>query len=174
LLHAIALTILSLSLLPVATQAPAGLEAETIPNLTRPRPGLACAGQPAPDTLKRLAALGFRTVVNLRTSGEPGVAGEAEAVEAQGLRYASIPVRAETFSSGDVDAVAAVIDDPEAGSVLLHCGSSNRVGAVMAVLAAREGRSLEEALEEGRASGLRGDSMVAAAERVIASEASRR
>jgi len=172
--HALVVSALSLALLPLASQAPESVEPATIPNYSRTRPGLACAGQPSPEGLKRLGELGFHTVINLRTEGEPGTAGEAEAVEALGLRYVSVPVRAESFSSADVDAVAAVLDDAEAGPVLLHCGSSNRVGAVIAVLAWRESRDVEQALAEGRASGLRSDSMIAAAERVIASESAGR
>jgi uncharacterized protein (TIGR01244 family) len=102
------------------------------------------------------------------------VEGEAAAIEAEGLRYVSVPLRPESFSTADVDAVAAVLDDPEAGPVLLHCGSSNRVGGVIAVLAFREGRSAEEALEAGRAAGLSSESMVAAARRVIDEEGAAR
>jgi uncharacterized protein (TIGR01244 family) len=145
-----------------------------IPDYSRPRPGLACAGQPSAEGIQRLSELGFRTVINLRTEAEPGVPEAAAAVQAQQLRYVSVPVRPDSFSSDDVDAVAAVLEDPDAGPVLLHCGSSNRVGGVIAVLAWRDGRTPEQALEEGRAAGLRSDSMVAAVERVIAEESTRR
>ena len=43
------------------------------------------------------------------------------------------------------------------GKVLMHCGSGNRVGAMMALRARWvQGRSAEEALAIGRSSGLKG------------------
>ncbi len=131
------------------------------------RPDLAAAGQPTAAGLAELKALGFRTVVNLRTEGE-GAADERAVVEGQGLRYVNVPITPERFSLADVEAVQKVIDDPAAGPVLLHCASSNRVGAVWAVIQARQGRSLEEAEAEGRAAGLRSPTMLDAVRRVLA------
>ena len=82
--------------------------------------------------------MGFRTVVNLRPETE-GPADERAVVEAQGLRYVSIPVTADTFSLADVEALEKVLADPAAAPVLLHCGSSNRVGAAWAVDPGPEG-----------------------------------
>ncbi len=84
--------------------------------------------------------MGFRTVVNLRTEKE-GAAEERAVVEAQGLRYVWVPVTADSFSLADVDAVQKVLDDPSSGPVLLHCASSNRVGAVWAVIQSRKGKT---------------------------------
>lgn len=169
-MHTTLSAVLVAVLMPAGGQVPESADADAIRNYTRVRPDLAAAGQPSAEALEHLGEMGFRSVINLRTPGEAGVADEAGMVEAQGLRYVSVPVSPDTFSSDDVDAVAAVLRDPEAAPVLLHCASSNRVGAVIAVLAAREGRDLDEALEAGRDAGLRSDSMVAAAERLIAAE----
>jgi uncharacterized protein (TIGR01244 family) len=94
-------------------------------------------------------------------------------VEAQGLRYVSVPVSSATFELQDALAVGRVLDDADAAPVLLHCASSNRVGAVWAVLQARAGKSLEAALEAGRQAGLKSDAMIAAVRRVLEPPAAR-
>lgn len=153
-------------------EVPASAPAEALPNYARLTPTLAAAGQPSAQGLAGLRASGFRTVVNLRTETEPGVQEEAEALRAQGLRYVSVPVTADTFSAADVERVSRVLADPESGPVLLHCGSSNRVGAVWAVLQAKaKGLTLEQAIEEGRRAGLSSASMIAAVKRVLAEPA---
>jgi len=166
------LTLLCVALLVEGdAPAPAPLDA---PNYKLLRPGLAVAGQPSAAALATLATSGFKSVVNLRSADEPGAVDERTSVEGAGLRYVQVPVKPETFSSADVDQVASVLDQVGAGPVLLHCGSSNRVGAVLAVLAHRRGSSLADALAEGKAAGLASDSMIKATERVIASEAAGR
>jgi uncharacterized protein (TIGR01244 family) len=129
-------------------------------------PGLAAAGQPTPKALEGLREMGFRTVVNLRPEKE-GPPDERAVVEAQGLRYVSIPVTADTFSLADVLALEKVLDDPASAPVLLHCSSSNRVGGAWAVVQARKGKSLEEAEAAGRQAGLHGPPMEAAVRRVL-------
>jgi uncharacterized protein (TIGR01244 family) len=127
---------------------------------------LATAGQPGAEALGRLGEMGFRTVINLRTEKE-GALEERAAVEAQGLRYVWVPVTPDTFSLEDVEAVETVLDDPAAGPVLLHCASSNRVGGLFAVVEARKGKSLEEAVAAGRTAGLHSPAMEAAVRRVL-------
>ena len=145
---------------------PQSVEPTAIRNYRLILPGLAVAGQPTPAALQGLKEMGFRTVVNLRSEKE-GPADERAAVEAQGLRYVSIPILADTFSLADVEAVERVLDDPSAAPVLLHCRSSNRVGAAWAVIQARKGKSLEEAEAAGRAAGLHSPEMEAAVRRVL-------
>jgi uncharacterized protein (TIGR01244 family) len=161
------MTILALVLALAGSPAdvPATVDAAQIPNYRVVRPGLAAAGQPTPQALANLKAMGFSTVVNLRTEKE-GTKDEEAAVKAAGLKYVSVPVTAETLSASDVDAVAAVLADPASGPVLLHCHSSNRVGAMWALLQVREGKSLEEAEAAGRAVGLTSPALVDAVRRV--------
>lgn len=143
-------------------------KSEAIPNYVVIHPGLAAAGQPSPATLARLKDLGFKTVINLRAAGEPGYVDEARALAAQGIRYVHLPITPATFSAADVAAVRAVLDDPASGPVLLHCASANRVGAVWAAILAGKGKSLEEALADGRRAGLTSEAMAAAVRRVAA------
>ena len=152
---------------PAATQAPKSVDASLVPNYAVLGPGLAAGGQPTAEGLKRLKELGFKTVVNLRTDAEPGVAEEAAQLAGEGLAYHHVPVSPASFSAADVAAVKAVLDDPAAAPVLLHCSSSNRVGAVWAVLQAQQGKGLEEAEAEGRRAGLKSESMLEAARRLI-------
>lgn len=159
--------IVLLSLL-LAGEVPAALDPAAVPNYRVLRPGLAVAGKPTAQALAQLKAQGFRTVIDLRTEAE-GLAEEKTIVEGQGLRYVSVPMTAATFTLADALKVKSVLDDPAAGPVLLHCATSNRVGGVLAVLEAKAGKPLEEAIEAGRAAGLKGDPMVQAVRRVLGS-----
>ncbi len=161
------LALLALPVCVAAGEAPASLDG--LPGYKLLRPGLAVGGVPAAAALPEIAK-SFRTVIDLRTDREEGVADERAALAAAGLRYVSVPLTSDSFSSADVDRVAAVLGEAQAAPVLLHCHSSNRVGGVMAVLSHREGQTLDEALAVGREAGLKSDSMVAAVKRVIAAE----
>jgi uncharacterized protein (TIGR01244 family) len=154
---------------PLRAQIPETVDSTAIPNYRVIRPGLATAGQPSPQALGQLKAMGFKTVINLRTEKEGGKA-EGEPVKAAGLRYLWVPVAADTFSAADVDAVAKLLDDPEAGPILLHCSSANRVGAVWTILQVRKGKAPEEAEAEGRTIGLSSPAMLDATKRVLAAE----
>jgi uncharacterized protein (TIGR01244 family) len=134
-------------------------------------PGIVAAGQPAPDVLPKLGAMGFKTVLNLRMPDEGGPANEREVVEGQGLRYVSVPVTAASLSLADVLAIEKVLDDPAAGPVLFHCASSNRTGGVWAVIQARKGKSLDAALAAGREAGLKGATMEDAVRRLVTPKA---
>lgn len=136
------------------------------PSYKRLSPSLAVAGRPSPEAVAKLKELGFRTAIDLRQPNE-GVAIVREAVEAQGLRFVSVPVSPNTFSVGDVRKVEAVLSDPGAAPVLLYCASSNRVGGVIAVIERWRGRSQEDAVAEGRKAGLKSSAMEKAAIRVM-------
>ena len=161
-----ALALLCLASVPALAGLPDAVDPGQIPAYRLVLPDVAVAGQPTAEALARLKEMGFRTVVNMRAAKE-GPEGEREAVEAQGLRYVSVPVTPESFSLADVDAVEKVLADPASGPVLLHCSSSNRVGGVWAVLESRRGRSPEEALAAGRAAGLHSPPMEAAVRRLL-------
>ncbi len=150
-----------------ASEAPAALDGVASYKLLRP--GLAVGGVPAAAALPEIAK-SFRTVIDLRTEKEEGVTAERNTLASLAVRYVAVPLTADSFSSADVDRVAAVLGEAQAAPVLLHCHSSNRVGGVVAVLAHREGKSLDEALAVGREAGLKSDAMVAAVKRVIAAE----
>ena len=147
-------------------EIPETVKPEDVPNYRRISPSLATAGQPTEAALKKAKELGFATFVNLRTPQE-GIEADRKIVEALGLRFLSVPVTPAAFSLADAKAVAAVLDDPKAGPVLLYCSSSNRVGGVWAVVQALRGKSDEEALADGRKAGLKSPAMVEATKRVL-------
>jgi uncharacterized protein (TIGR01244 family) len=145
---------------------PPQVDPSLIANYRLVEPALATAGAPSAEGLRQLPTLGVRTVINLMTPAE-GADAEKEVVEAQGLRYVSVPISIETFRQQDVDAVAAVLDDPAARPVLIHCSSGNRVGAVWTVWRVQRGLPYGAAEEEGRLIGLRNPALLAAVKRVL-------
>ena len=162
--------LLGLGLLAAASAAGAGEVPKTVEGIAQyhvVRPGLAVSGELSPEAQKQLQALGFKTVIDLRTERE-GTAAEAARVREQGLRYVSVPVTPATLTEKDVEAVAAILDDATAEPVLLHCASANRAGGLLAAVLARQGKSLEEAEAEGVKAGLASASMKEAVRRVAA------
>jgi uncharacterized protein (TIGR01244 family) len=157
---------LILALLAAGSELPATMDPAAIPNYQLLRPGLAVAGKPSAQALAKLKEQGFKTVIDLRSESE-GLADEKASVESQGLRYVSVPITAQSFTLADAMKVKGVLEDAGSGPVLLHCASSNRVGAVVAVIEAKNGKSLEQALEAGKKAGLRSDSLVEAVKRVL-------
>lgn len=140
------------------TEAEADSEAaELLPNGRQPMADLLTGGQPDPGQLEELAWLGYRTVIDLRPAGERGaLADEPAMVEALGMRYVRLPVAgADGLTDGNVRALDELLDDPEAYPVVIHCASGNRVGALLALRAARtEGAEPEAALQLGLDAGL--------------------
>jgi len=161
---------LALVLLPLLFGARAALGAEpaapaspapplfSIPQAATPLPGVLTSGQPTEEQLAAVARAGYKTVVNLRTAGEPGTWDEAPKAAELGLRYVSIPMKgADDLTEANVRALAEVLADPQAYPVVVHCATSNRVGALFALKAFQlDGASAEEALELGRKAGLKG------------------
>lgn len=120
-------------------------------------PGLHAGGQPSIAELAALADEGVCTVINLRAPEEAVEFDEAREVERLGMRYVSIPVAgpqdvtpetAAKFSRG--------LDEAgNHGATLVHCASSNRAGAMVALdQGLARGASREAALSLGRAAGL--------------------
>jgi uncharacterized protein (TIGR01244 family) len=154
---------------PPGAHAPAGqakplpeaVDAGLVPNYKLVREGVAAGGQPALDQLGRLKELGFRTLVNLRTTGEGAKAQEATVTQA-GLGYVWIPVSAETLSKADARQIDEVLRDRRRGPVLVYCASGNRVGAAFALIEVLNGKSIEDAEAVGRAVGMRSATMIEA------------
>jgi uncharacterized protein (TIGR01244 family) len=110
------------------------------------------SGQLSVDELRQLSEQGYRTVVNLRTPGEPGeVADEERIVEDSGLNYASIPVSSETLDDMAVERFTNTIASEGRTPVLVHCRGAGRAGMMVLLhLAIQNGWSLQKTLEEGK------------------------
>lgn len=120
----------------------------------QPRPQLYTAGQPSAAELQQAAAAGVTTLIDLRQPDEARGFDETAAAERLGLRYVRIPVAgAAGLTEANAQALRTALAQSQ-GPALLHCASGNRAGALLALLQAREGASVEDALTFGRAAGM--------------------
>ncbi|MCM3904522.1 MAG: tyrosine-protein phosphatase [Pyrinomonadaceae bacterium] len=88
--------------------------------------------QPNEGDYKFLAALGIKTVIDLRDDSESY---EKPAVEAAGMRYVNIPMDDKSYpKAGQIEAFLKLVDNPETGRFYVHCaGGRHRTGVVGAV-----------------------------------------
>lgn len=143
---------------PVAaasSPAPAETPDLEIKNARTPLPDVVSGGQPTVEELGRAAELGYRTVINLRTEGEEIPFDEEEAVTGLGMGYVHLPVAgAEGITAENAKQLHQALETAER-PLILHCGSGNRVGALLALARHQiEGATPEAALEYGLESGL--------------------
>lgn len=119
-------------------------------------------GPPSAETIAEMKSLGYSTIINMRTSGEAGVAEEAELAAAAGLHYVHIPISGSTTNLRNALALSQALESAPDGKVLLHCGSGNRVGAMWGLKEAIEnGLDADTASEVARRSGMRSASLEA-------------
>ncbi len=102
------------------------------------------AGQPTEDGLRWINGQGVATVFNIRAAAEMTERvpfDEPALIEDHGMTNVHIPVTPATYSAVDVEQFSRALAEARArGGVLVHCGSSNRVGALWAAyLAAKHG-----------------------------------
>ncbi len=103
-----------------------------IPNARITDEALLVGGQPTPEHLKAIAEAGYRTVISLRTEGEPASEGERDAVEALGMRFVSIPVKgADGLTPQNAQALAIELAAIDTAPAVLHCGTGNRAAALL-------------------------------------------
>lgn len=88
--------------------------------------------QPKEDEYGELAALGIKTVIDLREDTEPYSKAKAEAA---GMRYVNIPMIAKKYpENAQVEQFIKLVDDPSTGKFYVHCaGGRHRTGAMGAV-----------------------------------------
>ncbi len=136
-------------------QAPYGDQvSEAFTNYLRAAPYVGTAGVVAEGGFEEAKRLGYRTVINLNT-GDEGAIEEEERVQKAGLDYVSIEVPTDAPTPAQVEAFAGYVNDPATYPILVHCISSNRVGAMWALYRAANGVPGEVAIEEGRTVGLK-------------------
>lgn len=125
--------------------------------------------QPSQAAYSKLAANGFRSVLNLRTAQE-GADTEREHVEKSGLRYINIPVLTSELKNEQADQFIQAVKDKSNHPMLIHCGSANRVGAFwMIYRVIEQGWTEEKAYEEATRIGLTSPVLKKFAEDYIAS-----
>jgi uncharacterized protein (TIGR01244 family) len=119
-----------------------------------PQSGFVSSGQPNEAVLKNFADAGFSTIIDMRMPDEDrGMDDERAVVESLGMTYVTMPIGgADDISfenAAALDELMSGLDQP----ALVHCGSGNRVGALIALRAKANGAGNEEALAAGKAAG---------------------
>ena len=115
------------------------------------------SGRLTPADVELLKRAGIVHVIDLSEGAETPDFDEASAVRAAGMKYENLPIDgADGLNDDNVQRFDALIEKAGTEPTLIHCASSNRVGALMALRAATiQGRSAEEAIEIGKAWGLK-------------------
>lgn len=150
------------ALAPVAAQLARG---------SLPLPDVAAAGQLREEDIGRLAAAGYRAVIDLRHPDEPRGFDEAEAVRAAGLQYVNLPVISGRVTPEDFGRFRALLRDSANRPAVVHCATANRVGAMLVpylVLDAQ--RTPERAVAIAQQAGLRSQELADAALAYVAAE----
>lgn len=116
--------------------------------------GITSAGQPDEAALEVFADSGYATVIDIRGEGENRGFDEPAVVEELGLHYVTLPIDGKDAISFENARKLDELLSEYPGPVLVHCGSGNRVGALLALRASLGGADDESALALGREGGL--------------------
>ncbi|HEX7175277.1 MAG TPA: tyrosine-protein phosphatase [Pyrinomonadaceae bacterium] len=153
-LSAVALALMfSAAVAATAQDAP---KYEELPNFHQVNAHLYRGAQPRAGGVRRLPALGVRTVVNLRAADENSHAEEAEA-RAAGLQYFNVPLPPYARPDDEqIERALALIDAPENRPVFVHCKyGEDRTGTVVAAYRiSREGWTYKRAAVEAEQQGM--------------------
>jgi uncharacterized protein (TIGR01244 family) len=122
----------------------------------QPFPDVITAGQPNGEQLQAIAKAGYKTIINTRAHGEPLVDQMPAFVASLGMTYVHIPVAGGAdLTVENAQKLADALASEDARPALVHCASSNRVGALFALKAFHlDGKSADEAISIGRSAGL--------------------
>jgi uncharacterized protein (TIGR01244 family) len=127
------------------------------------------AGQPTAEAFRQAPSRNIKLVIDLRAPEEmAGSDGfdEAALAEALGMEYVSLPITGETFSAERADELRQLLERSP-GPAMIHCASSNRVGALWALYLHRHrGIGLDEAIARGQAAGMTKAPLVESVRRV--------
>ncbi len=121
-----------------------------------PTETLMTGGQPSLADLAVLKERGITTVINLRGLDEKLGFDEAAELEKLGMSYVQIPMSsAKDLTKENAIKLDAALKDIK-GTALVHCASSNRVGALFALREFQiNGKSAEEAMAFGKTAGMK-------------------
>jgi uncharacterized protein (TIGR01244 family) len=136
---------------------PAPNENTVMEEVLKPAPGIVTNGRLNPEDIIELQQAGIEHVIDLTPDAETPDFDEATVVEEAGIAYSNLPVRgALDLTFENVVAFDEMMRDSKR-SLLVHCASGNRVGAMAALRAAWiDGKSEDEAVMIGKAWGLKG------------------
>lgn len=116
---------------------------------------LSIAGQITPEQLEKLVFEGYRSILNLRSSGEKGwLENERDKSEYFGLYYLHLPTKVEEINNKVVLRLLKKISEVPK-PVLIHCDNSIRSAAIVLIyIATKHGVSLEKAFQQVNQLGL--------------------
>ncbi|MFT7286892.1 MAG: hypothetical protein ACI87W_001001 [Halieaceae bacterium] len=121
-----------------------------------PVDGISSAGQPSKDALQIFADSGYVAVIDIRGTEENRGFDEVAVIAALEMSYIAFPISGADAISFENAAELEALIGAQGGPVLVHCASGNRVGALLALQRSQAGASYLEALQYGRAAGLKG------------------
>lgn len=143
---------------PAAEGSPllAAAVAAGVLNAHEPAPGLLTSGQITREQMDALADAGYKTFVSLRFPTEQGAGWEEAYASERKVWFVRLPIEgAADLTRANVEALDQTLDAASDGPVAIYCGSSNRVGAMLALRARwMDGAPPEDALALGKAAGL--------------------
>lgn len=114
------------------------------------------SGQPSQTDFVKLKQLGVENIINLRGDNETNWS-EQELVTELGMNYYHIPVQSKAdITIENATKLQALLNEHQQQTTLLHCASSNRVGALVALYnAITLKKPVDEAVEIGKQWGLK-------------------
>jgi len=137
----------------------AGLLAQDsgLPNFKIVNDRILRGGQPSDDGFKKLAERGVKTVVDLRWVDEHDIPREKQIVEADGMRFISVPMKGLSAPSlKQMTKVLGILEDSNSWPVFIHCRrGADRTGTVLACYRiSHDHWQNQKALEEAKTYGL--------------------
>ena len=153
--------LLSLAFAVSATTAMAATPGQTtlagLPNVSFPAPQRVASGRLQASDVAALKHAGIQNVIDLSVDSETPDFDEAAAMRAAGIDYHNLPIHgAADLTPATVTRFDQLLNEAGDKPTLVHCASSNRVGAMIALRAALiGGQSTDAALAEGRRWGLK-------------------
>ncbi|MCF7517797.1 protein tyrosine phosphatase family protein [Pseudoalteromonas sp. L21] len=114
------------------------------------------SGQPNQTDFAKLKELGVKNIINLRGDNETNWS-EQDLVTELGMNYYHIPVQSKAdITIENATKLQSLLNEHQQQTTLLHCASSNRVGALVALYnAITLKKPIDEAVEIGKQWGLK-------------------
>ncbi|WOC28473.1 protein tyrosine phosphatase family protein [Pseudoalteromonas sp. N1230-9] len=114
------------------------------------------SGQPNQTDFAKLKELGVENIINLRGDNETNWS-EQDLVTELGMNYYHIPVQSKAdITIENATKLQNLLNEHQQQTTLLHCASSNRVGALVALYnAITLKKPIDEAVEIGKQWGLK-------------------
>jgi protein tyrosine phosphatase (PTP) superfamily phosphohydrolase (DUF442 family) len=117
----------------LVAQAPQKETIDGIRNFTKVDDAVGCGGATEPRALAEIAKRGYKSVLNLREATETGAAIEESktAAEAAGMKFIHLPLNSAKPDMAVADAFIKIMGDKTIQPIYIHCGSANRVAALL-------------------------------------------